>query len=249
MKAQAVAAGPARFPARRALRGVRRAAPLLLLVYVPTGLALLAARAQPWVVPSSLVAPLTLDGRHGWYEGLFTAVEVALWAVAAGAAATAAVRAWPGARARLLASAAVVSVVLLLDDLFQLHKPVVPRALGIPSAVVLAAEAALLGGMLLFQRRAVASTPRPAVLVVSLAFFALWITVKALPGFGGTTVLQAGAKFAGVAGWTAYWSDVALDTRRRCRRPRERGPATQSSIPVRADGRAGLDERRSTSEA
>ncbi len=218
-----------------ASRRLRRAVPLLALVYVPTGLALSAARLQPWVVPSSLVAPLSLSGREAWYEGLFSAVEVGLWALTAVLTSAAALRARPGARARLLASAGGISVVFVLDDLFQLHKPVIPRELGVPSGAVLVAEAALVGCALVLQRRAVAATPRPAVLAVSVAFFALWVFVKAMPGFGGTVVLEAGAKFAGVAGWAAYWADVAVD-----RRPREdpaRGAAlaTESSIAVRAD--------------
>lgn len=208
-------AGPDAVPGGSPPPGRLRAAlPLLAVVYVPTALVLVAARVQPWVVPSSLVAPLRFTGREGWYEGLFSAVGVLLWAAAGVVTVLAAVRSAPGARSRLLAGGAVVSGVLLLDDLFQLHKPVIPRHLGVPSAVVLLAEAMLVAALVVGLRRAIAETPRPAVLGVSLAFFALWASVKALPGFGGTTALEAGAKFAGVAGWAAYWVDTALATQR-----------------------------------
>lgn len=221
---------------------VRAALPLLAAVYVPAGLVLLAARLQPWVVPSSLVAPLRFAGRESWYEGLFTAVEVLLWASAAVAAGVAARRSRPGGRSRLLAGGAGVSVVLLLDDLFQLHKPVLPRHLGVPSAAVLLAEAGLVALLLVSQRRAIAASPRPAVLGVSVAFFALWVSVKALPGFGGTTVLQAGAKFAGVAGWAAFWLDTALDTARRAAPRGSRGTPRE---PARHPVRGGLPPWRS----
>lgn len=208
-------AGPDAVPGGSPPPGRLRAAlPLLAVVYVPTALVLGAARVQPWVVPSSLVAPLRFTGREGWYEGLFSAVGVLLWAAAGVATGLAAVRSAPGARSRLLAGGAVVSGVLLLDDLFQLHKPVIPRHLGVPSAVVLLAEALLVAALVVGSRRAIAETPRPAVLWASLAFFVLWASVKALPGFGSTIVIEAGAKFAGVAGWAAYWVDTALATNR-----------------------------------
>ena len=38
---------------------------------------------------------------------------------------------------RLLAGAGLLTLLMLLDDLFQLHKPVVPDATGLPSPVVL----------------------------------------------------------------------------------------------------------------
>jgi len=177
-----------------------------------------------------------------------------LWAVAAASAGLGAARVRAGARARLLAGGAAVSVVLLLDDLFQLHKPVVPRELGVPSAVVLLSEAVLVAAFVISQRRAIGATPRPAVRAVSVAFFTLWVAVKALPGFGGTTVIEAGAKFAGVVGWAAYWVGTALDGAHRPALPRPPGTATQSSIQVstgleanatRQDGRHGRLHQRS----
>jgi hypothetical protein len=80
---------------------------------------------------------------------------------------------------------------------------VFPDATGLPSVVLLAVYAVALATWLWTNRAAITDTD-VGVLVVALAFFALWILVKAGPGVPGRTSVAAGAKLCGIAGWAAY---------------------------------------------
>ena len=106
-------------------------------------------------------------------------------------------------RARLLAGAAGLSALFLLDDTFQLHKPVVPDWTGLPSSAVLASYACLFIVWAWVCRHEIART-EVTILVVTLAFFALWYGCKVASPFAARTSIEISAKLCGVAGWALY---------------------------------------------
>lgn len=125
-------------------------------------------------------------------------------------------RAWLTRPRHLLAGAGMLTVVMFTDDLFQLHKPVIPEATGVPSALVLAVYAAAFVLWVVANRRAIADTNAP-LLIVAIAFFALWILTKAAPGIPGRIPLSSGAKLCGIAGWATYLTGTAVATTRASR--------------------------------
>jgi hypothetical protein len=195
-------------------RYLRPALPTLVAIYVPLGAALVAVKILvPGHHASALVHPSWSPGQQSLEDGSLWVVGIIGW----GAAAVIALAGWAAARhradraprRRLLLSAALLSGVLLADDLWQLHKPTIPDATGVPAIVVLGAYAALTMGLLWTNRRAIAQTD-VAILVVALAFFALWLVAKVGPSTHQTTVIESGAKLCGIAGWVAYVARVAL---------------------------------------
>ena len=87
----------------------------------------------------------------------------------------------------------LLTLVMFVDDLFQLHKPVFPDATGLPSVVLLAVYGLAACAWAWANRRALADTEL-GVLVVAVAFFALWIVVKVGPGIPGQIPIASGAE-------------------------------------------------------
>jgi hypothetical protein len=186
---------------------VRPTIVVVLCVYVPLGLVLVAVKlAAPDQHASALIEP-EFAPSTSWSRGSLWVVGLLGWTWAAGACLVGVVRARGvparAPRRRLLAGAGLLTLVMLADDLFQLHKPVFPDATGLPSALLLGVYAAALAVWLWTNRAAIVDTD-VGVLLVALAFFALWIVVKIGPGLPGRTSVAAGAKLCGIAGWAAY---------------------------------------------
>lgn len=176
-------------------------------VYLPLGLLLVAAKlAAPDQHASALIEP-EFDPGDSLTRGSLWVAGLTGWVWAAGACLVGVLRSRGVTsmtpRRRLLAGAGLLTLVMLADDLFQLHKPAFPDATGLPSAVLLAGYALLLATWLWTNRVAIADTDA-GVLLVALAFFALWIVVKVGPDLPGRTSIAAGAKLCGIGGWAAY---------------------------------------------
>jgi len=185
---------------------VRPPLPALIVVYAPLLLGLALARWVFLAHASDVIEPLTFDFAANLDHSLFTMLHVTGWTLAL------IVTLWGTRRelrdghtprANLLAGAALLSTLFLLDDLFQLHKPVIPDWVDIPSAAVLSAYACVLAIWLWKCRREIARTD-VAILVVTLVFFAAWFACKAAPLFAARTSMEISLKLCGVAGWTLY---------------------------------------------
>jgi hypothetical protein len=196
-------------PRHRAIvwdRFIRPVLPALVAVYAPLLFVLAVAR---WVFvahASDVVEPLRFDIGAMFNHSLFTMLDVVGWTLALVATLVGtrrAIRDDRAPRARLLAGAALLSALFLLDDVFQLHKPVVPDWAGVPSAAVLTAYACAVTIWLWTSRREIAQTD-VAILVVTLVFFASWLACKASPLFAARTSMEISLKLCGVAGWTLY---------------------------------------------
>jgi hypothetical protein len=187
-------------------RSVRPVLPALLAVYVPLLLVLALTR---WVLVAhaeDVVEPLRLDVGALLGHSVFSMLHVVGWAIALVAGflgARRAAREGRAPRARLLVGAAALSALFLLDDTFQLHKPVVPDWSGLPPSAVLASYACLLIVWAWVCRHEIART-EVTILVVTLAFFATWYGCKVASPFAARTSIEISAKLCGVAGWALY---------------------------------------------
>ena len=153
-----------------------------------------------------VVEPLRFDVGAVFGHSMFTVLHVVGWAIALVAGVLGARRAAREGRMprpRLLAGAAGLSALFLLDDTFQLHKPVVPDWTGLPSSAVLASYACLFIVWAWVCRHEIART-EVTILVVTLAFFALWYGCKVASPFAARTSIEISAKLCGVAGWALY---------------------------------------------
>ncbi len=160
-----------------------------------------------------LLAPVTV-GRLPWYTGLVSSLGVLAWAVAAtagfGASGLARMGGRPGA-ARFLAHAGIYSVVLGLDDLFELHVSVAPDLIGIPKAVVVGVLAGSLLPLLAVNRREVLRT-RTVVLGASLLALLIALVVDAVgQATSRALVVEEGFQFLGIVAWAVWLCLTAAD--------------------------------------
>ncbi len=190
---------------------------LALLVYLPT-LSMLAA-----LTVISLVADIPLQrfftdpvSEFGapMYIGLVSNIGVVLWASGASACLLGALVLWgkPGNReqTRFLLSAALVTGLLTLDDLFLLHEEILPERLGIPEPAVMGLYAILLGWFIVRFRRSILGSDY-LLLIAAGTFFAASVLVDLfvdgeflLGDLAGRRLIEDGLKLLGIVGWSTY---------------------------------------------
>jgi hypothetical protein len=191
-------------------------APLLVTWLVATvGLAAVAAqRSVP--VEVLFLDPAFLSGRP-WYTGVVSDIGVLAWTAATVAALfggwVAAQTGRPSA-ARFLRSGAVVSAILLADDLLQLHADLL-RFVGLPKGVrqlIVVAPAAI---WLVRYAGEIART-RWVIMVGSLGVLGGSLVVDALvaPGSRVGVFAEDGLKLLGVLAWAQYMVLTSVDITR-----------------------------------
>jgi hypothetical protein len=224
-----------RIPVRRQLRLL---APLLV-VWLPCVVILALVVTDRGVAHEEFfLDPVYSLGGH-WYTGLVSQLGIVAWAAGATLAAGGAWLARVGGRrgaAWFLAGGAVVTTVLLFDDLFLLHADLLPR-LGIPKPAVELTYLAVTAAWLLGSIREVART-RVLVLAAAIAALgtSLFVDLR-VPGAdaGRRVVLEDGTKFLGILAWSLWLGLTAHDVGTSVIRDLRQGAAT--STPVR-DGAA-----------
>lgn len=164
-----------------------------------------------------LLDPNSVNGVP-WYTGLVSNLGVLGWTTATSVGF---VGAWiadvgdrPGA-VSMLRGGALLSAILLLDDLFQIHILVKPL-LGVPKAGVYAAYLLLTGWWAISQLQEIRRT---RALLLSAAGFAFFLSVVVdqtgtkLFGLADSTALLAedAAKFLGVLAWAQYFVLTSTD--------------------------------------
>lgn len=189
---------------------------------------LLASLLALGLVAGIPLADLTRDPQDilaaPWHTGVLSNLGIVLWAAAAGICLfTAAVRDAPrnddGRRVtRFLLLAGLITVALLLDDLFQLHRQLLPGQPLLSRLLTLGLAAGLIGFWLLHNRRIIARTEN-LLLLVALAAFSVSVLIDttarmlapdlvAAAGLNrGETLyflVEDGAKFIGILFWLAY---------------------------------------------
>jgi hypothetical protein len=144
-----------------------------------------------------------------WYSGLLSHAGVVLWAAAATVAAFGfgvAGRGVPGTG--LLLGVAVLSALLMADDLLLLHEDVI-RGWGIPEVVTIAAYGAFGAAVLARNAARVISGPGFGTLVLAMALFAVSLFFDNLPKLGvvetvGQEIVEDLAKLGGIVLWLEY---------------------------------------------
>lgn len=108
-----------------------------------------------------------------------------------------------------------VTVLLLLDDLFQIHENA-PDLFGFSEDLFLALYVVVIGGYLLTFRRQILQTDY-ALFILALGIFGLSIIVDVIPAMellrevydGLDYLLEDGAKLTGITLWLAYFAHTA----------------------------------------
>lgn len=109
-------------------------------------------------------------------------------------------------RAFLLASA-LLTTLLLLDDLFQLHERLFPKYLGLPEPVTCAAYVVLVLAYLYVFRREILQTDF-VLLALASGCFGVSVVCDQLFADRPWGLIEDGAKLLGLAWWCAYFVRV-----------------------------------------
>jgi hypothetical protein len=149
-----------------------------------------------------------------WYTGLISNLGVLGWTLGAVAAAGAAHVAHLGGRdgaAAFLRQGALLTALLTLDDLFQLHSSALPKLFGVSKVLILAVYALLGLTWVAVHHREVLRT-RWLILVGAIAPIGLSVLFDQLgTGTGNWLVVEDAAKFLGVLAWASYFVLTARD--------------------------------------
>lgn len=110
--------------------------------------------------------------------------------------------------ARFLRWAGLMTVVLLLDDLFMIHEYIAPVHFHVDEKVVLASYAAAAGLYLLTHRRLILAA-NYLLLVAAMLLFSASMLVDLADGRGWWRLAEDGCKILGIASWLGYHAGVA----------------------------------------
>lgn len=224
---------------RRALRDQIPSVTPLLAMWAAGGSILAFVGAQRSVALDQLfLDPAYLSGEP-WYTGVLSDLGVLGWAAAT---VTALWGGWVAAQtgrptaSRFLRAAALVSAVLLADDLFQLHADVL-RFIGLPKAVrqLLIVLPAVVW---LVRYAADIARTRWVILAGALAGFASSLLVDGLATPSSTVGLfvEDSAKLLGVLAWTQYMVLTSLDIMRSTIRDAAGAPHLTPEAPLALAG-------------
>ena len=113
---------------------------------------------------------------------------------------------------RLIFWAGIVTVVLLLDDLFLLHERIYPAVFGVGERAVFGVYGAMLLTYFSVYRNVLARTD-PSLLVVALACFGVSLIVDQGPEsiLPAHLLFEDGFKFLGIASWFGYFSTLCYE--------------------------------------
>lgn len=190
-----------------------------LLVLVALALACLSSGEHPGVFTRD---PLAVARGHHPLTGFLSNLGAVLWS--AGAAVP--LFAWGVVRASgrqgseragafqgALLGGGLLTVLLLLDDLFMLHEALYPSLMGLEEGgeVAVLALYGLALATYLARCREVLLATRPFLLLVSLGLFALSVGVDQLPvgTLPGQVLVEDGFKFLGIGTWMVFQGAVA----------------------------------------
>jgi len=172
------------------------------------GLAIIAVQDRV-PVQELFLDPAALDGNH-WYSGIVSQFGILAWTVAVCAAAGGAMLADMAGRRKarsFLASGALVTGLLLADDLLQLHSYHVPKYLGFSKESVYAAYLVLVAGWVWWHRGEVMRTRVLVLAAAGLAFLASIIFDQVQLPMSDTKALwfEDSAKFFGIVAFATYF--------------------------------------------
>ena len=168
---------------------------------------------------SAMLLDPTFTPGLSWYTGLVSNLGILAWTVAVVAAFAGAWLCRLGARKQaeqFLFHGALVALVLLLDDLFQLHAIAIPSALGVEKIVPVVMIGVALLAWAVRHRQEILRTHIHLLGAAAIGMglsFAIDSIVGPAPGESGL-IFEDGAKFLGALAWATYF---VLTTRDICR--------------------------------
>ncbi|MFK5582851.1 hypothetical protein [Serinicoccus sp. LYQ131] len=150
----------------------------------------------------------TLTMAKPW-DGMLSSLGMIVWSSAVAISVFVAATWWKESDERinkLLAAAAFVTAVLLVDDLFMFHDEVLPQFMGVPEKVATIGVALFPLALLWFFRSTILKTPWRllAIGVGYLAFMAVVDTLEHSVTIPAHHVWEEGAKFLGILHWCGY---------------------------------------------
>jgi hypothetical protein len=107
------------------------------------------------------------------------------------------------AEARFLSWAGLMTIVLLVDDLFMVHEYIAPVHFHVNEKVVLAVYACAAGAYLLSHRRLILAA-NYHLLAAAMLLFAASMLVDIADGTGWWNLAEDGLKVLGIASWLGY---------------------------------------------
>ncbi len=185
----------------------------LLILWAACATVLAGLVLQDGVPEADLLLDPTTTGRLPWYTGLVSNLGVLAWAFATAAAAGGAYICRLGHREganAFLRGGALLSILLLLDDLFQFHI-VIYHTTPLPKVGVYLVYVVLTLAWLTTHRSEIRRTRWQFLAAAGLAFA---VSVAIDVAIGKTTsalVAEDAAKFLGVMAWAAYFIHSARD--------------------------------------
>ena len=197
----------------RELRVVSK--PMILHLYLPALLFLLILKIISWktgiYMPFFTRDPLALTEAPPYY-GLLSNIGVILWSSSVSLCLLARylfIRKDPEFSRFMLASAGL-TLLLLTDDLFQLHELVYPQLLGIPEIAIYIIYGILTLAYLTRFRLFIIRTPG-VILILGGALFAASIGIDVFfESIPFQAELEDGAKFLGILSWTYAFAAFAF---------------------------------------
>lgn len=106
----------------------------------------------------------------------------------------------------------ILSVVLMLDDLFLLHEEVFPENLHIPEKLVFAIYG-ILAVAIFFQHRKIILSTNYLILLTCTMFLGLSVFVDVFfNDFRGEDLVEDGAKIIGIMTWFGYYATLGYET-------------------------------------
>jgi hypothetical protein len=186
-------------PVRKALLGLYLPIlALLLLVAI--------AATSPRIALSSLTRDMAAIAQVHPLIGVVSNVAVLLWCAAAAICLfSASLLRQRGLRAeaRFLMWGGLMTVVLLVDDLFMIHEYIAPIHLHVNEKVILAGDAIAAGVYLLIHRRLILSA-NYQLLAAAMVLFTASMAVDFADGQGWWNLAEDGFKVLGIASWLGY---------------------------------------------
>lgn len=178
-----------------------------------SGLAVVAFQSS--VPVESLLLDASAVGGGHWYSGLVTSLGVFGWTVAAvsllGAAHASRLSGRMGA-GNAFGSFGLIVLVLLFDDLFQLHSAVVPAVIGGPKTGLMAAEALAVLTWTIRYRDEILRTRWELLVAAALGFiWSLGFDRFPLTSDRWALIVEDGGKMLGVLALATWAVSTALD--------------------------------------
>lgn len=200
---------------------------VLFVIYLPVVLLFLVvgllSRVLEELTLALLMRDILITARLPVFTGLVPQLEAILWS----ASLTVCAVAWVvlqrrgddyASAKRFLLHCAIVTAVLLFDDVFLFHGEIAPKNLNIDKRIVLSSYLVMIGVFMYLNRWEILNSEY-LILMLALGLFASSVFLDLLPlqalplhrfVLQVRVFLEDGFKFAGIASWLAYFGRYAV---------------------------------------